>query len=101
MAGMLLRHVGETAVVISGITGAVAGLLFGFMDVFFTPAAEWLMGSSTVVVKCPSPFLVIPLSWLVTFVLSAVLGGFFTGPTLDQVQQFTWVGAFYGKNDRV
>ncbi len=101
MAGMLLRHVGQTAVVIAGISGAVAGLLFGFMDVFFTPVAQFLTGSSTVIVKCPSPFLVIPLSWLVTFVLSAVLGGFFTGPTLDQVKRFTWAGAFYGKKDRV
>jgi len=101
MAGMLLRHVGQTAVVIAGISGAISGLLFGFMDAFFTPLAQFLTGSSTVIVKCPSPFLVIPLSWLVTFVLSAVLGGFFAGPTLDQVQRFTWAGAFYGKRDRV
>jgi Na+/proline symporter len=101
MAGMLLRHVGQTAVVIAGITGAFCGLMFGFMDVVCTPSAQWLFGMESFVVKCPSPFLVIPLSWLVTFVLCAVLGGFFPGPTLDQVRRFTWIGAFYGKQDQV
>ncbi len=101
MAGMLLRHVGQTPVVIAGITGAVCGLLFGFMDVLFTPLVQTLAGSETLVVRCPSPFLVIPLSWLVTFLLSALLGGFFPGPTLDQVRRFTWAGIFYGRNDTV
>jgi SSS family solute:Na+ symporter len=101
MAGMLLRHVGQTPVVIAGITGAVCGLLFGFMDVLFTPLVQSLTGSETLVVRCPSPFLVIPLSWLVTFLLSALLSGFFPGPTLDQVRRFTWVGIFYGNKDNV
>lgn len=101
MAGMLLRHVGQTPVVIAGITGAVCGLLFGFMDVVFTPLIQSLTGSETLVVRCPSPFLVIPLSWLVTFLLSALLSGFFPGPTLDQVRRFTWAGIFYGRNDTV
>ncbi|MEJ7591335.1 MAG: hypothetical protein WKF77_07285 [Planctomycetaceae bacterium] len=101
MAGMLLRHVGQTPVVIAGITGAVCGLMFGFMDVLFTPLVQNLTGSETLVVRCPSPFLVIPLSWLVTFLLSALLGGFFPGPTLDQVRRFTWAGIFYGRNDTV
>ena len=101
MAGMLLRHVGQTPVIIAGITGAVCGLMFGFMDVLFTPVFQTLMGSKTFVVRCPSPFLVIPLSWLVTFTLSALLGGFFPGPTLDQVRRFTWAGIFYGSKDNV
>lgn len=101
MAGMLLRHVGQTAVVVAGITGAVSGLMFGFMDVLFTPVARYLMGSSTVIVKCPTPFLVVPLSWMVTFLLSALLGGFFPGPTLDQARRFTWSGAFHGDEERV
>jgi len=101
MAGILLRHVVQTPVVIAGITGAVCGLLFGFMDVFFTPLVRTLSGSETLVVLCPSPFLVIPLSWLVTFLLSALLGGFFPGPTLDQVRRFTWAGIFYGSKDNV
>ena len=101
MAGILLRHVGQTAVVLAGITGAIAGLTFGFMDIVFTPIGQLLTGNAEFMVKCPSPFLIIPLSWLVTFLLSAVLGGFFAGPTLEQVRQYTWVGAFYEEKDRV
>ena len=101
MAGMLLRHVGQTAVVMAGITGAVCGFMFGFMDVLLTPILQMLPGKATSVVSCPSPFLVIPLSWLVTFMLSSLLGGFFPGPTLDQVRRFTWAGVFYGSKDNV
>lgn len=101
MSGMLLRHVGQTAVIIAGITGAISGLMFGFMDVFFSPLAQAISGNPKMMVFCPSPFMVIPLSWLVTFLLSALLGGFFDGPTLDQVRRFTWRGAFYPQNDRV
>lgn len=101
MAGMLLRHVGQTPVVIAGIVGSISGLLFGFMDVLFTPLVQRVSGIETLVVRCPSPFLIIPLSWLITFLLSAVLGGFFTGPTLDQVRRFTWAGAFHGEQDRL
>ena len=101
MSGMLLRHVGQTPVIIAGIIGAISGLLFGFMDVLITPVARLITGSETILVSCPSPFLVIPLSWLITFVLAALLGGFFPGPSLDQVQRFTWAGIFYGNKDRV
>lgn len=101
MAGMLLRHVGQKAVVIAGITGAVCGLMFGFMDALLTPIIQTLTGNETSVVSCPSPFLVIPLSWLVTFMLSALLGGFFPGPTLDQVRRYTWAGIFYGSKENV
>jgi len=101
MSGILLRHVGQTPVVIAGIVGAISGLVFGFMDAFFTPLVHWVTGDATLVVVCPSPFLVIPLSWLVTFFLSAVLGGFFPGPTLEQVRRFTWAGVFYDDPDRV
>ena len=101
MAGMLLRHVGQTPVVIAGIIGSICGLLFGFMDVLFTPIFQAVTGSDTFLVRCPSPFLIIPMSWLVTFLLSAMLGGFFPGPSLDQVRRFTWAGVFYGKDDHV
>lgn len=101
MAGMLLRHVGQTPVVIAGITGAVCGFMFGFMDVLLTPVFQTLTGNEASVVSCPSPFLVIPLSWLVTFTLSSLLAGFFPGPTLDQVRRFTWAGIFYGSKDNV
>ncbi len=100
MAGILLRHVGQTPVVIAGIIGAISGLMFGFMDVLITPVGQAITGSKTFMVSCPSPFLVIPLSWLVTFVLAALLGGFFPGPSLDQVQRFTWAGIFYGSKER-
>ena len=101
MAGMLLRHVGQTPVVVAGIVGSICGLLFGFMDVLFTPLVQSVTGIETLVVKCPSPFLIIPLSWLVTFLLSALLGGFFPGPTLDQVKRFTWAGVFYANKDHL
>jgi SSS family solute:Na+ symporter len=99
MTGMLLRHVGQWPVVIAGIVGSICGLLFGFMDVLFTPLIQAIYGIDTIVVRCPSPFLIIPMSWLVTFLLSALLGGFFPGPTLDQVRRFTWAGIFYGNKD--
>ena len=98
MAGMLLRHVSQTPVVIATIIGSVCGLLFGFMDVLLTPIAQFLSGSETIVVRCPSPFLIIPLSWLVTFLLAAVLGGFFPGPTPDQIKRFTWAGVFHDRD---
>ncbi len=101
MTGMLLRHVGQTPVIIAGVAGSICGLLFGFMDVLFTPVVQRLTGFETSLVLCPSPFLIIPLSWLITFFLSALLGGFFPGPTLDQVQRFTWAGVFYGHKDHV
>lgn len=101
MAGILLRHVGQTPVVIAGIVGAISGLLFGFMDILLTPLAQAITGNETIMVQCPSPFMIIPLSWLVTFVVAAVLGGFFPGPSLDQVQRFTWAGIFYGSKERV
>ena len=44
MAGMLLRHVGQTPVVIAGIIGSICGLLFGFMDVLFTPLSGDTVG---------------------------------------------------------
>ena len=100
MAGMLLRHVGQTPVVIAAITGSVCGFLFGFMDILFTPLVQTLTGHNALVVLCPSPFLVIPLSWLVTFLLSALLAGFFPGPTLDQVRRFTWAGIFYDNAEK-
>lgn len=101
MTGMLLRHVGQTPVVIATVLGSVCGLLFGFMDVLFTPIAQALSGSETAVVRCPSPFLICPLSWLVTFLLAALLGGFFPGPTLDQVKRFTWAGVFYNRDSQI
>ena len=90
MTGMLLRHVGQTPVVIAGITGAFSGLMFGFMDAIFTPLGRILTGKADFAVLAPSPFLVIPLSWLVTITLACVLGWFFEGPTADQVRRFTW-----------
>ena len=101
MAGMLLRHVGQTPVVIAGIVGSICGLLFGFMDVLFTPLVQAVSGNDAISVSCPSPFLIIPMSWLLTFLLSALLGGFFPGPTLEQVRRFTWAGIFYEKEDHV
>lgn len=94
MAGMLLRHVGQIPVVIAGITGAISGLLFGFMDVLLTPIVQ--IWSPQTMVLSPSPFLVTPLAWLVTFLLATLLGGLFPGPTADQVRKYTWAGVFYG-----
>lgn len=101
MTGMLLRHVGQTAVIIAGITGAISRLMLVFMDVIFSPLAQAISGNTKLTVFCPTPFMVIPLFWLVTFLLSALLGEYFDGPTLDQVRRFTWRGAFYPQNDRV
>jgi hypothetical protein len=77
MAGMLFRHVGQTAVVIAGVAGTVSGFVFAFMDLI--PG-----------LKAPTPFLVIPLSWGITLFLAGVLGGFLPGPRPDQVRALTW-----------
>ena len=76
MAGMLLRHVGERAVVIAGLLGTVSGFLFAFMDLI----PGW---------TAPTAFLIIPLSWLVTFLTAAVLGGILQGPRPDQLKGLT------------
>lgn len=98
MAGMLLKHVGQRAVVIAGCIGAASGLMFAFMDMI----PSWLWSISLLkpllsnisetapVVVAPTPFLIIPLSWLITFVLAAVLGGFLKGPRPEQVEGLTW-----------
>ncbi|HUE69671.1 MAG TPA: hypothetical protein VMP01_02185 [Pirellulaceae bacterium] len=98
MAGMLLKHVGQRAVVIAGCIGAASGLLFAFMDLipgwlwsvsFLQPFLTTFSETAPVVVA-PTPFLIIPLSWLITFVLAAVLGGFLPGPRPEQVEGLTW-----------
>ncbi|MDA0660177.1 MAG: hypothetical protein O3C60_15260 [Planctomycetota bacterium] len=94
MAGMLLRHVGQVPIVIAGIVGAISGLMFGFMDILLTPIVQ--LGFPQTAVVAPSPFLVIPLSWLVTFLLATLLGGLFPGPTAEQVRKYTLAGVFYG-----
>jgi SSS family solute:Na+ symporter len=77
MAGMLLRHAGQAAVLTAGIVGTLSGLIFGYMDILFG-------------VTGPSTYLIIPLSWLVTFALAALLGGFLPGPRPEQVRGLTW-----------
>ncbi len=77
MAGILLPHVGERAVFTAGILGAVTGVLLGY-------------GSLIPGMSSPSSLLVIPLSWLATFSLAAVLGGVMQSPRPEQVRGLTW-----------
>jgi len=56
------------------------------MDALVNPVAQLLAPGSAV--AAPSPFLIIPLSWL---------GGFFRGPTPEQVRIYTWARIFYGE----
>ena len=76
MAGIFFRHVGQEAVLVAGVAGAAAGLLFAY--------AEVLWG-----VKGPSPFLIIPLSWLITFGLAYLLGWVLPRPRREQVEGLT------------
>ncbi len=77
MAGILLPQVGEAAVLIAGLIGVVTGALFAFGDL----VPGW---------AGPSPYLVVPLSWLSTFVLASLLGGLLPGPRPEQTEGLTW-----------
>jgi SSS family transporter len=80
MAGILLPHVGGRAAFTAGILGAVTGVALGYGGLI--PG----LGS-------PSSLLVIPLSWLATFTLAALLGGVMPAPTPEQVRGLTWQSA--------
>jgi Na+/proline symporter len=77
MAGILLPHVGGRAIFTAGILGAITGGLLGY--------GELIPGLAS-----PSSLLVIPLSWLATFSLAALLGGLMPAPTPEQVRGLTW-----------
>jgi SSS family solute:Na+ symporter len=78
MAGILLPHVGQRAILIAGTIGAVSGLVLGYGDL--------IPGVRT----SPSSFLVIPLSWLATFSLAALLGSLCPAPAPEQLEGLTW-----------
>jgi SSS family transporter len=87
MSGMLLRHVGQAAIIPAGIIGAASGLAFGFMDMI--PG-----------VRAPTPYLIVTLSWAVTMLLAAVLGGFLPGPRPEQVRGLCWRDVVLGDGTR-
>lgn len=82
MSGILLRHVGQKAVVIAGCLGATAGLAMSHMEFIWK-------------VPGPTVYLIIPLSWLVTFVSAAVLGSLLPPPRPEQVRGLTWQSVMY------
>ncbi len=84
MAGMLLPHVGQRAVLSAGVLGAAAAMLLAYADM--VPG-----------VQSASGYLLIPLSWLITFVAAALLGGLLRGPRPEQVRGLTWYSVVRGK----
>jgi Na+/proline symporter len=84
MAGILLPHVGERAVLAAGALGAACGATFGYGELFG--------------LHSPSSMLVIPLSWLVTFALAALLGSLFEAPRREQVRGLTWQSVRRGEH---
>lgn len=87
MSGILLRHVGQRAVVIAGCLGAATGMTMAHMQFVWD-------------VPGPSVYLIIPLSWLVTFVSAALLGSLLPPPRPEQVRGLTWQSVMFDK-DRV
>lgn len=77
MAGILLPHVGGRAAFTAGILGAAIGVALGY-------------GGLIPGLSSPSSLLVIPLSWLATFSLAALLGGVLPSPRPEQVRGLTW-----------
>ncbi|MBI3463014.1 MAG: hypothetical protein HY000_08130 [Planctomycetes bacterium] len=85
MAGILLPHVGSRAVLTGGIIGTLCGVSFAFADL----VPGW---------RSPAPYLLIPLSWIVTFTLTALLGGVLRRPAPEQVRGLTWQSAMRGES---
>jgi SSS family transporter len=77
MAGMLLRHVGQQAIVAAGLIGTFVGGSIAWLGIRYGDEG-------------PSTFLIIPLSWAVTILAAAVLGGFLPPPRPEQVRGLTW-----------
>ncbi len=93
MAGILLPHVGGKTVIVSGVIGVIAGLAMGYADVV---AEHYGVTISTI-----SPFILTPVSWLITFATAAVLGGFFTAPRPEQIRGLTWQSVKRGEKHEV
>ncbi|MBM3999369.1 MAG: hypothetical protein FJ297_07505 [Planctomycetes bacterium] len=85
MSGILLPHVGGRAAFTAGILGAAIGAFLGY-------------GGLLPGFPSPSSLLVIPLSWLATFTLAAVIGGLMEGPRPEQVRGLTWQSARRGES---
>ncbi|MFN0197354.1 MAG: sodium:solute symporter family transporter [Planctomycetaceae bacterium] len=93
MAGILLPHVGGKTALISGFLGLICGLIMGYIDVV---AAQFQVELATV-----SPFMLIPVSWLITFTTAALLGGFMPAPRPEQVRGLTWQSVRRGEKHEV
>jgi SSS family solute:Na+ symporter len=85
MAGMLMPHVGSRAVLAAGMIGTLCAVYFAFGDMLNEERGL-------------TPFLVIPLSWLVTFTLAAFLGGLMRRPAPEQLRGLTWRDVVLGDN---
>jgi hypothetical protein len=77
MAGILLPYVGQKAVLTAGVLGTATGLVLGY-------------GALISGFVRPSSLLVIPLSWLATFLMCALLGSLFAAPSPEKVRGLTW-----------
>lgn len=82
MAGILLPHVGQRAILIAGALGTLCGLGCATSGLFVPPGV--------------SSMLIVPLSWAVTFGSAAVLGSFCPPPQPAQVRGLTLVSVRRG-----
>jgi hypothetical protein len=108
LAGMLLPHVSQRAVLGAGVIGAVAGPALAFWELWFPATAgfaqqfgigsastwnHWLEAFGT----SPSGLLIIPITSVGTFALAAALGGFLPGPDASRLNGLTWRSVVRGE----
>lgn len=76
MVGMFFRHVGQRAALTAGLVGVVAGMHFAYGEALFG-------------VQGPSAFLIVPLSWAITFGLAYLIGFLYPRPRPEQIRGLT------------
>lgn len=108
LAGMLLPHVSQRAVLAAGALGAVLGPALAFWELWFPVTADfaqqlgigsegtwehWLGAFGT----SPSGLLIIPITCVATFAVAAALGGFLPGPDASRLNGLTWRSVVRGE----
>jgi len=88
IVGMFLPHVGQAAIVIATITGTLLTILIAWWSELFA-----LVGID---VPSPSPFMVTPLAFMLTFSLAALLGALLPQPDYERVRSLTWRVVVFG-----
>lgn len=110
-AGMLLPHVSQRTVLGATLIGAVVGPAIAFWR-YWVPCIAYLaigcgigggdygIWDPMIHSEGPSPFLVVPISCVVTFLLAAGLGGILRGPRPEQLDGLTWRSVVLGESPK-